>query len=50
MNLIEIMERFPDQEACIEHLERIRWNGKASCPYCGIKDVYNVNMKLKRGL
>ena len=29
MNLIEVMERFPDQESCIEHLERIRWRGKA---------------------
>ena len=27
MNLIEVMERFPDQESCIEYLERIRWRG-----------------------
>ena len=35
MNLIEVMERFPDQEACIEHLE----NGLGGvimpvCPHC----------------
>ena len=35
MNLIEVMERFPDQESCIEHLERIRWQGKPVCPHCG---------------
>ena len=35
MNLIEVMERFPDQESCIEHLERIRWRSKPYCPHCG---------------
>ena len=39
MNLIEVMERFPDQEACIEHLERIRWRGTPVCPHCESKDV-----------
>ena len=34
MNLIEVMERFPDQESCIEHLERVRWAGKPICPHC----------------
>ena len=35
MNLIEVMERFPDQESCIDHLERIRWRSKPYCPHCG---------------
>ena len=35
MNLIEVMQRFPDQEACIDHLERIRWRNKPYCPLCG---------------
>ena len=35
MNLIEVMEHFPDQESCIDHLERIRWRGKPVCPHCG---------------
>ena len=39
MNLIEVMERFPDQESCIEHLERIRWRGTPVCPHCGSIDV-----------
>ncbi len=34
MNLIEVMGRFPDQESCIEHLERIRWRGTPVCPKC----------------
>ena len=39
MNLIEVMERFPDQESCIEHLERIRWGNKLVCPHCGCVEV-----------
>lgn len=39
MNLIEVMERFPDQESCIEHLERIRWHGTPVCPMCGCVEV-----------
>ena len=34
MDLLRVMERFPDQEACIEHLERIRWKGEPKCPHC----------------
>ena len=39
MNLIEVMERFPNQESCIEHLERIRWGDKPVCPHCGCVEV-----------
>ena len=39
MNLIEVMERFPDQESCIAYLERIRWRGKPVCPFCGCVEV-----------
>ena len=35
MNLFTIFQRFPDQEACIEHLERIRWGDDPHCPHCG---------------
>ena len=35
MNLFNIFARFPDQEACIEHLERVRWPVQTHCPYCG---------------
>lgn len=43
MNLIDVFERFPDQESCIEHLERIRWQGKPVCPHCG-----SVRVKRKK--
>lgn len=35
MNIIEIYNLFPDEAACISHLEAVRWNGKPVCPYCG---------------
>ena len=34
MNLIDVFERFPDQESCIEHLERIRWRSSVQCRVC----------------
>ena len=40
MDLLKVMERFPTQEACVEHLEQVRW-GKNSpyCPHCGSTGV-----------
>ena len=35
MHIIQIFERFPTQEACIEHLEKARWGTEPHCPYCG---------------
>ena len=34
MNILEVITRFPDQEACISHLEALRWLNKPQCPYC----------------
>ena len=34
MNLIQVFQRFPDHESCIEHLERVRWNDNPNCPLC----------------
>ncbi len=39
MNLISIFQRFPDQEACIEHLEDLRWGDRPACPHCGSLSV-----------
>ncbi len=39
MDLLKVMERFPDQESCIEHLESIRWKGKPKCPHCDCPNV-----------
>jgi len=34
MNITQIYKRFPTQESCIEHLEKVRWNNVPTCPYC----------------
>lgn len=34
MDLIEVMERFPDQESCIAHIEKVRWGDTPRCPHC----------------
>ncbi len=49
MNLIEMMERFPTQEACIEFLEGIRYKDGAYCPLCGSVDVAKKREKKHTG-
>lgn len=39
MDLLQVIERFPTQEACVEHLERIRWGDTPYCPHCGSTKV-----------
>ena len=34
MNIIDIMQRWPTQEAAMAHLEKVRWNSRPLCPYC----------------
>ena len=34
MDLIRIFTRYPDHEACLEHLEKVRWADSPECPYC----------------
>ena len=35
MDLIALLARFPDQAACIAHLEAVRWRRGPVCPKCG---------------
>ena len=35
MSLIEIFTRFPDHDACLAHLELIRWGDTPACLHCG---------------
>ncbi len=39
MNLITIFQRYPDHEACLEQLERVRWGDDPHCPHCGSFEV-----------
>lgn len=42
-SLIELMETFPDEQACIDHLRAIRWRNGAFCPYCGCNRIYHFS-------
>ena len=39
MDLLQVIERFPTQEACVAHLEKIRWGDTPYCPHCGSTSV-----------
>jgi transposase-like protein len=34
MNITRIYQLFPTESDCIRHLEKVRWKGKPTCPYC----------------
>ena len=34
MHLFRIFQQFPDQQACISHLEEVRWGEEPACPFC----------------
>lgn len=34
MNIIQIYKQFPDNQACIKHLEAVKWSNIPTCPYC----------------
>jgi len=34
MNIISIYKTYPTHEACIKHLEKVRWTNIPVCPYC----------------
>ena len=47
--LVEIMERFPTQEACYEFLEGIRFKDGTYCPHCASVKVGRKNEKKQVG-
>lgn len=50
MNLFEVIRRFPDQQACIDHLESIRFKNGTYCPLCGSTEkARRSNLKSRVG-
>ena len=41
-NLLEFIEWFPSDEACLEYLEAVRWPDGFACPKCGTKQFWPV--------
>ncbi len=38
ISVMQLLNMFPDDDACFEWLESVRWNGKPTCPHCGGTD------------
>jgi transposase-like protein len=37
--ILGVYKRWPTREACIQHLERVRWGESPACPYCASVQV-----------
>ena len=42
MNLVELVEKFADNEKCRAYIEALRWPNGAKCPRCQSEKVYNI--------
>ena len=42
-SLFSLLQAFPDEQTCIDHLRAIRWATGAYCPYCGSTDIYHFS-------
>jgi len=43
-SLYDLMQAFADENACIEHLEKLRWPSGIVCPCCGsTRKIYRVS-------
>ncbi|MDO6810030.1 IS1595 family transposase [Zobellia galactanivorans] len=40
-NVLELIQAFPDQQSCIDHLEELRWNGNVVSPFDPTSKVYD---------
>jgi transposase-like protein len=42
-SLLQMMEAFPDEQTCINHLRAVRWKDEPYCPHCGSTKVYHFS-------
>jgi len=47
-SLFQILDKFPTEEKCEEHLAIVRWNGTPICPYCESERVNSLKGKTER--
>jgi transposase-like protein len=45
MTILDLQERFGTEEACRDHLFKIRWPEGLACPHCGGKGFYKINKR-----
>ena len=39
-SILELIQSFPDEQSCINHLEEIRWEGNIVSPFVSDSKVY----------
>ena len=44
-SLFDLMDAFPDEQTCLDHLRSIRWRGGEFCPYCGCGRIMHFSDK-----
>ncbi len=44
-SLFDLMDAFPNEQACVDHLKAIRWAKGAFCPHCGGERIYTFKDK-----
>ena len=44
-SLFELMDAFPDEQACIDHFRAIRWRNGEFCPHCGCTRIFHFSDK-----
>lgn len=47
MNLLALHKKYPTERDALLHLERVRWGGKITCPYCGSDRVSVMASQLR---
>ena len=47
MNIIHIINKFSIEKACIDYLEKRRWNNESVYSYCGSYNNYPVKSELR---
>ncbi|MDR0302974.1 MAG: IS1595 family transposase [Treponema sp.] len=45
INILEFQQRFQTNDACRDHLFKIRWPEGLTCPICGSKDFYKITTR-----
>jgi transposase-like protein len=48
MNTDELRKRFPDEKACRDFFESVRWSNGRRCPHCQCSRSYPLNGKTSR--
>ena len=45
LSFSQFMKRFPNEEACVEHLYKIKWPDGFCCPVCGCRHCYTLKTR-----